>query len=460
MTLYKDTTLNLIKDMAEEVYLVGGAVRDYLMGQNTYDKDIIVTSISARDFAQRFVQKNDATFIELDKENNIYRVVLEDKLNFIDITEPINNSLEEDLKRRDFTINSICINLATDEIIDLCNGQKDLKNKIIRSISEKNIVDDPLRMLRGFRFAATLGFEIEENTLSQIEKHIDLINKPAIERINYEFLKLFSGNYTDRVLKTMGDNGIIEKMYPVFADVKKVPANSHHHLDLYNHSVEVVKQIQIIYDNSSEEIKSHLDKIAFGGFSRLTHLKLAGFFHDIGKFSTWTIEENGTRHRFIKHDDVGSKMATKIFRQNKFSKKQIEYISEIIRQHIYPSQVIASPNINEKIYMRYIRKMGDNIIDNITLAKADRLSARGPLITDDIVETNINNLNKLLNYYLSIKDNLEPIPKLLTGTEIMKIKNIPESSELGDIIKALKIEQLDGNIKTKEEAISFVIQYK
>lgn len=451
MNLLNDNVIQIIKAIDSDVYLVGGAVRDYLLGKTSYDKDIIVKN--AKQFAQDFCQKVDGTLIELDLENHIYRVVLSDKINYVDVTEA--NNLESDLKRRDFTINSIAINLKNNEIIDVNNGQQDLKNKIIRSISEQNIVEDPLRILRAYRFSAILGFEIENKTKQQIKKYIQLIKNPAIERINYELMKLFEGKYTAKVLLEMTD--LIDILYPIFIDVKKVPKNTHHHLNLFEHSIETVNQIQILYELSNDEVKSHLEKQDFGGFSRLAHLKLAGFLHDIGKYSTWTIE--GDRHRFIKHDDIGSKMAKEILKQNKFSKKQIEYIANMIKNHIYPSQVVSSENINEKIYMRYIRKMEANVIDNIILAKADRLSARGPAITEDIVLENIRNLDNLLNYYLSIKDKLKPIPKLLTGDEIMELKKIPQSPLLGEIIKSLKEEQLEGNIITKEDAINFVLTY-
>ena len=451
MNLENDRVIQLIKKYDEDVYLVGGAVRDSLLGKSTFDKDIIVKS--AEDFAHRFAEDNDGTFIELDSENKIYRVVLSDKLNYIDVTEA--DDIETDLKRRDFTINAIAINLKNYEIIDITNGKSDLEQGIIRSISEENLVDDPLRILRGYRFAATLGFEIESETQRQIDKHLDLILEPARERITYEIMKLFDGKYTASVL--LKADKLIEIIYPVFADVKKVPKNTHHHLDLYEHSVETANQIQLLYETADSVIREHLEKIDFGGFSRLAHLKLAGFFHDIGKFSTWTIE--GERHRFIKHDDVGSKMAKEILKQNKFSKKQIEYIADMIKNHIYPSQVVSSENVTEKIYMRYIRKMGDNVIDNILLAKADRLSARGPAITEAIVKENIDNLDKLLDYYIAIKDSLKPLPKLLSGDEIMELKNIPQSPKLGEIITALKNEQLEGNIVSKDDAINFVLNY-
>ena len=453
MNFKNDIVINLLKKYDEQIYLVGGAVRDFLLGKETFDKDILVNS--AEEFANKFANDNGATFIELDKANKIYRVVLKDKINYLDITEPINSSLEDDLNRRDFTINAIAMDIKTEKLIDLHNGQQHLKDRIIKSICPKNIIDDPLRILRGYRFSATLGFDIEEETLEHINANLNLITKPAVERITYEMMKLFSGEYTATTLKKM--DKIIDLIYPIFLEVKKVPPNTHHHLDLFNHSIETVHQIQKLYNESDTETKSHLDKTDFGGFSRLAHLKLAGFFHDIGKFSTWTIEED--RHRFMKHESVGSNLAIEILRKNKFSKKQINYITEMIKNHIYPSQVISAENVSEKNYMRFIRKMGDNVIDNIILAKADRLSARGIAVSKEMVETNINNLNKMLDYYLKIKPELKPLPKLLSGAEIMKIKGLNQSPILGEIINHLKEEQLAGNISTKEEAIDYIKNY-
>ena len=240
--------------------------------------------------------------------------------------------------------------------------------------------------------------------------------------------------------------------------MKKVPPNTHHHLDLFHHVIETVRQIVILYNEISGFEKEHLDAIDFGGFPRINHLKLAGFLHDIGKFSTWTIEEGG-RHRFIKHDDVGSKMVVPLLRDLKFSKKQIEYISCMIKNHIYPSNVIVAPSLNEKVMMRYVRKMGDNVVDNIILAKADRLSARGVDITEEIVNANISGLDKLLDFYLSKKDTLAPLPKLIDGREIMEFLNIKPSPKLGEIINAVNEAQLNGDILTHEDAVRFVLNW-
>lgn len=479
-----------------EGYLVGGAVRDIILGKTTCDRDIAIKN--AESFAKKIAEKFDATFIILDEENKIYRVVLPDKINFLDISEIQGESIEEDLTRRDFTINAIAYDLKNNKYIDVTGGLDDIKNHTLRHIKEENFKDDPLRILRAFRFAAVTGFDMTEDLKNALKKYMNSALNPAAERINYELMKLFGGFKASEVLLLMDKYGLLEQIFPCVTEMKKVPPNSHHHLGLFYHSIETVKQIEIIYENAQSELKKHLEETDFGGFPRINHLKIAGFLHDIGKFSTWTIEGGkcrgggkyrgkcevgkddkdiddecsgecqtcpqdsrtcGIRHRFIKHDDVGSKIVVPLLKKWKFSKKQIEYISCMIKNHIYPSNVIIAPDLSEKVITRYIRKMDNNVIDNIVLAKADRLSARGIDVTTEMVNNNLDGLNKLLEYYLEKRETLKPLPKLIDGGEIMNILKITPSPILGEIIKALQEEQLNGEITTKEEAVIFVKEY-
>lgn len=452
-----DEILKKITDNFDnEIYLVGGAVRDILTDKFSNDRDILVVSEDARSFSIKLAEFFDAAFVPLDEVNRIYRVVMPNKTDYLDITNPIENSLEKDLKRRDLTINSIAVNLKTFEIIDITGGISDLENGIIRGIADKNFTDDPLRLLRVYRFQAQTGFEIAEETLKSIERHLNLINNPAVERINYEIMHLFSGDYSDIALKNSDKIGLLEKIFPIINDLKKVPPNTHHHLRLFEHSIETSRIINEIYKNSSDEVKKHLEKIDFGGYSRLAHLKLSGFLHDIGKFSTWTIEEDTGRHRFMKHEDTGAKMVKSILRNLAFSNKQIDYISTMIKYHIYPSSLMTAISVTDKIMMRYVRKMEDNAIDVIVLAKADRLSARGPAVTDEMVNNNLTSLDRLLQFYLDVKDTLEPLPKLLDGNEVMTILNLSPSPKLGEIMDALHEAQINGDVVTKEHAVEFV----
>ena len=454
-----DKILSRIVDKFDNnIFVVGGTVRDFFMGLESTDRDIIVMDEDAKSFALKLSDLFEATFVPLDEENKIYRLVLPDKINYIDVTNPVGGTIEKDLMRRDLSINAIAVDIRSGELIDISGGVTDIYNKCLNYVNEQNFVDDPLRLLRVYRFQALFGFELAPETINAVCKYSDLITTPAVERINYEILKLFSGKYADKALENMNKTWVLEKIFPFVKELKQVPPNSHHHLDLFHHCIETVKQIQFLYENSSDEVKNHLDKVDFGGFSRLAHLKLAGFLHDMGKFATWTIEEDG-KHRFIKHDDVGSKMAVKFLKNLHFSNKQIDYISSMVKYHIYPSHVMTSPQITEKIMMRYVRKMADNSIDAIILAQADRLSARGPEITDEIVEKNINSLNMLLKYYIEIKDSLKPLPKLLSGNDVMEILNLKPSKKLGEVMSALHEAQISGDVITKEHAVEFVKNY-
>ena len=161
-----DKLIQQIKTFAKntKVLLVGGVIRDFCLGKENHDKDIIVVEKDAKIFAQELAKELDATYIPLDEINHIYRLVLRDKINFIDITNPIENSLQKDLERRDLRMNAIAYDLQDDKFIDLFSGFKDLNDEKINIISEQNLVDDPLRLLRIFRFQAITGFDIDENS--------------------------------------------------------------------------------------------------------------------------------------------------------------------------------------------------------------------------------------------------------------------------------------------------------
>lgn len=456
-----DELLNLIRNnFSEEIYLVGGAVRDFAMDKTSLDRDLIVAGVDARDFALRIAEFFNAVFVPLDEVNRIYRVVLPDKINYFDITNPVEGSIDKDLARRDLAVNAVAVNLSTMEIVDKFNGLNDILNKQLNSVSEKNFIDDPLRILRAFRFMSVLGFKMSDELMCIIKKHINLLNLPAVERINYELLKLFGGNFAYDTLLSLDNTGGLEVLFPFVSELKRVSPNTHHHLDLFYHSLETVRQIQLLYLNAEKEVQSHLEEVSFGAHPRLAFLKLAGFMHDIGKFSTWSIEEETGRHRFIKHDDAGAKLAVPFLKKMNFSNKQIDYLTSMIKNHMYPSQVISAPELNEKVMMRYVRKMEDNSIDVIILAMADRFSALGEAVTEDMVNQNISGLQNLMNFYISVKDSLEPLPKLLTGNEIMSLLNIKPSPLLGKIITALHDAQLSGDVMTKEHAIDFVMNFK
>lgn len=432
-----DIQINKIKDILEkyDCFLVGGCIRDYFLSKTTPDRDI-VTLGSSCDLALDIAQKTGGTFIELDSENQIYRVVLQDKITYFDISHALEDDILKDAKRRDFTLNSIFYDFKEQKIFDPCDGVDSLLKNVLKTHSLKNFDDDPLRMLRVFRFIAQYNFNLDDEILNYIEQEKKNIEKCAKERVNQELVKLFGGKYAPEALLLADDCKFLSEIFPFVDEIKKIPPNTHHHLDLFHHCIETMRTVH----------------------TNNPMLKLAAFCHDIGKPKTHTIEPSG-RHRFIGHDKVGAELIKPILANLKFSKKQIEYISLMVANHIYPSALMSGEDVQEKAMIRFIRKLNPYIEDIIELARADRLCARGPLVSDEMVENNLNNLDKLYNFYLKIKPRLEALPKLLDGREIMENLNIKPSPVLGKIINALEEEQIEGRIKTKEEAEKFVNEW-
>lgn len=420
-----------------EVFLVGGFLRDLFLNIQTNDFDLVVCDFPVSDFADEIVEKLGGTKVLLDSENEIYRVVLPDKITYFDIAKPLSNDIQVDIKRRDFTMNSLFFDLNRGGIIN-SEAILDIKNKIIKTHSIENIEDDPLRILRAFRFMALSNFQIDKNILDFIEKNGALISNVAKERINYELLKLLSGKYALETLYLMQKTGFLNILFPIFDEIDKIPKNSHHHLPLTFHSLEIVGFIP----------------------ANKPLLRLAALLHDVGKPSCWTIEQDTGRHRFLKHEEIGEKIVRKLLKNLKFSKKQIDYVSKMVKYHIYPSAIMCSKDVTSSAKLRFVKRLYPDVLDVIELARADRLTARGVAVDEKMVNENLSNLQNLKDYYFMIEPTLKELPKLLDGFEIMEILNLKQGKALGVVISQLKDAQIEGIVKNKDEAIDFIKNLK
>lgn len=434
----QDSLIEKIKPYIKnyDAYLVGGYLRDLLSGEISPDRDIAIKCDNLAKLTKKIADELNGSFVELDPVNEIYRVVSGE--DYIDFAKLLNNNLDDDIKRRDFTINAIMYDINNEKFVDITGGKKDFEEKIIRTYKISNLSDDPLRTLRAIRFQAKFGFRIDDEIVNFIKENNSLILNVAPERVHQELIKTFEGKFLINALFSMDETGLLDVIFPFFKDIKKIPSNSHHHLDLFHHLIETTKNIRI---NKPE-------------------LKLAAFIHDLAKPDCWTIEPETGRHRFIGHDELGAKKVVPFLKKLKFSNKEIEYISKMVQFHIYPSALMKDENVTERAIIRFIRKIGDDTLDLLELARADRLSARGPAVSDEMIEVNLSNLEKLKEKYFEISPKLKEMPKLVDGNEIMQILNLKPSPKLKEIIDEIKELQLEGKINNKEEAINFLKNYK
>lgn len=420
--------LDILQD--EKAFLVGGYIRDYFLGIETFDRDLVVEGNRAEFLADKIIEKLGGTKILLDDELKTYRVMLLDKENFFDITQT--NSILDDARRRDFELNSIYYNFVTSEIFDPLNGLSALSDKKLTTYSLDNLKDDPLRILRAFRFASCFGLEIDSNILEFAKNNAKLLNLPSPERIRTELVKMFSGDNLVKILKLACDYGVIEAIFPIVARIKEIPPNSHHHLPLIGHLIETVNNIS----------------------SNCPYLRLAAFLHDAGKPDTWKIEENG-RHRFIGHDSLGAEIVKSDLKRLKFSNSEIAHITSCIKYHIYPSALMQDADVTTSAMLRFYNKTSPYCHDIIQLARSDRLSAKGPAITEESIIKNHMALNQLEKFCRKIDEQVSLEPPFINGGDVMEILGIPQGKIVGEILKQTREKQLLGEIQTRDEAIKF-----
>lgn len=279
-----------------EIYLVGGALRDLFLKRKKayFDFDFAVSS-GAIKISQRIACELKSGFVVLDKEHGSTRVVYKNNglsCNF-DFTDFRGRDISEDLLHRDFTVNSMAVDLRKikkakdlDEILlDPFGARKDIKAKKIRMVSRYSIPEDPVRIMRSFSLSAQLGFKIEPNTLKEIKKYKSRISSCAFERITEELFKIFDSQNGFKALSEMESLRILDEIIPEIKPMRGVNQGPYHHLDVYKHSLQTTLEIENLFSQISDkkEIQGYLNSFISGTRTRRALLKLAALLHDIGK---------------------------------------------------------------------------------------------------------------------------------------------------------------------------------
>lgn len=406
-----------------EAYLVGGCVRDLLMGKEPKDWDICTNAKPAeiqKLFKKSFYENKFGTVTVLPSKTEIttYRKEAKysdkrhpDKIEFTD-------SLEQDLKRRDFTINAIAFDGKK-----IINQTKDLENKIIRAMRkpEERFKEDALRMLRGLRFAMQLGFKIENKTEQAIKKHYNLLRFIAKERIRDEFIKIINSKNPDQGILMLKKLKLLQYIIPELESGIGITQNKHHIYTVFEHAV--------------LSLKSARPGLA---------LRLAALLHDIAK--PYVKEGEGYEATFYNHDFIGAKWAFKILKRLRFPNEIIKKTVVLVRNHMFLSD---PEKITQAGVRRLIRRVGpENIQDLINLRIADRLGSGVPKARP-----------YRLRYfeYLIDKVSRDPISvKMLklNGDDVMQILKIKPNPKIGLLLKALLNEVLEDPAKNIKSYLS------
>lgn len=461
-------------------YVVGGAVRDWLLGKRPVDFDIAIDgdiSKVATDFALFARGK----IIELDSDREIIRINYNGQKTFTTIDlNPFLGDIKPNLLSRDFTINSLAIKIPsgsdkegiTSGIIDVGAGINDIMNSVVRMISVENILDDPIRILRAVRISRELGFSIEIDTKKCLRDNSALLCAVAPERIRDEFLRILDCDHTTGSLLALDRIGILTSIFPELELTKNVLQPKEHYWDVFNHLVhsvgyaeKILARVSSRSDDSPspflscipyfEGFKSHFFTQFSDGYNRSVMLKLACLLHDIAKPQTKTVESNG-KMRFLKHQIVGVEVASQILERLKISKKGARLVTMLVRHHLRPSQMAPVNQLpTDKAIYRYYRDLDDVSLDNLYLNMADYLAARGPDLELDNWEQHCRIVSHIIDRGLGTVS-LAKLPKLVDGHDIMSEFSIQPGRKLGKILQEIKEAQALGIVTTRAGALEFV----
>lgn len=350
----------IFRDSGYQLYLVGGAVRDFLLGKENDDYDF-TTDAEPGEIKKIFRRTIDTgikhgTVTVLFRGSQYEVTTFRTEGGYTDSRHPDSvhfvRSLEEDLKRRDFTINAFAASLPDGEIIDLHGGRQDLRKKLIRAIGDpkERFSEDALRMMRGARFSSQLGFSIEKNTAEAMRLLHPAIAKVSAERIKEELWKLIDGREPRKGLEAMRLSGLMEVILPELAAAYGFGQGGMHREDLYEHLVLAL-----------ESARDH-------GYPMT--VKLAALFHDIGKTRTRAPGE-GREWTFYRHDEVSAEMAEKIFRRLKTSNDEREKVVHLIRNHMFS----YTPDWSDSAVRRFINRVGVENINPLFFLRICDMSA-------------------------------------------------------------------------------------
>ncbi|ABB15425.1 CCA tRNA nucleotidyltransferase [Carboxydothermus hydrogenoformans] len=425
----------VIKD--SKTYFVGGSVRDMLLSRPVKDVDL-ATFQKPREVGEKLLKAFGGNFFPLKEELLIYRLVFKDggETYQVDILPVFGESLEEDLRRRDFTVNALALPVNGEfprEVIDLFGGRNDLQARIIRMISAENILEDPVRILRGIRLAGELGFAVEQETMVVFKQYIQYIKKMPGERVAEELKKIFTLKPAVPMVDMLFHTGFFEVFNLGLKEGYELYQNYHHSETVYRHLIDTLNRMEELLEDNPLGIRSDYPPYL---------LKMVAFFHDIGKPGTLSYDKEG-RTRFFGHEKESVNRLKPFLDYLNFSHREKRVLTVLIQNHMRLLSLKTAAKVSGEAILRLVHDTGDLFLELILLYLADK----GEKARDDL-----EFLRGLINFYYGYLEFKEG----LSGKEIMKTLNLPESPAVGHIKNYLLKAWARGEIRNSGEALDYM----
>ncbi len=444
--------------------LVGGCLRDYLLGHSVSDWDLVMEG-DLETFVRDLANSTGSSLVALDEKRGIYRVIPRNNPQiYLDIARS-RGSIGQDLTLRDFTINAIGLDLKNREILDPSNGIEDLRGRVLRVCHPESIKDDPLRILRGYRLSAGFSLEILGETLSLMMAGREGLRRIAPERIRDELFLMLKMPGSWGVFFQLQKDRVLEIIFPDIIPMEGMAQNSFHRYDVLKHSLECLRQVEILmqsgfssFGDMGGDLGDYCGKILKGGRSRGQLLKLACLLHDVGKPRSRRVE--GGVLYFIGHHEMGKDIWRNIGQELKLSNQEIQMGSCLILHHMDP---VFMPQMRDPLRQKesIYRFFWDTRIwapGVLMLSFADVEAGMGTALRPEMIRIHHQfSLDLARRYFRG--DSLAHPPKFLDGNEVIRILGIPPGPGVGKILQDLDRASALGLVADKEGARQFVISH-
>lgn len=434
---------------ARRLYLVGGAIRDVLLGRTPADFDFAVSE-SGVEFARQFARKVRGSFVELSPDDDEARVVRRELA--IDFNGLGTKSIEEDLARRDFTVNAMAVELTTGYVpesqlpsgpfvIDPFGGQEDLGRGLIRPVSPESLSSDPLRLLRAMRLALELGMRIDESVYEQARA--SSLERTAAERVGAELLRVMESARSCPYIVKLWELGRLAEILP---ELVPVLAND----DLREHSFRTYAKVEDIVHGDS--LFSRFEPERNGYFSglpaRRALLKLSGLVHDIAKPATRFETSDGDVH-FYGHDSTGAKVAAKMVHERlRLSRPQVKMVRTMVQEHMRLHLLATNPDLTARAIRRFFRDLGDDAFGMMILCVADGWATAGR--TRHLEDTIVRMFEQK-----RAEDEKASRVRLVTGHDLIAL-GLKPGPAFKVILDELMDLQAEDRISSREEALEYL----
>jgi poly(A) polymerase len=439
----------------EEAWIVGGAVRDRLLGRETTDLDIALAG-DPEAAARAVARIAGGTPFALSDAFGAWRVVGRGHAWHVDLVRLRDDDLGADLAARDFTVNAMAEPLAGGELLDPHGGRADLEARRLRMVSAGALADDPLRTLRAARIATELELEIEPETAASVRERAPELERVAAERVFQELKRIVAGDRPVAGLELMDALGLTPVVLPELGALRGVEQNVFHHRDVHGHTLEVLGSVAHL-ETGPPELGEHADAVRellaeplADELTRGGGMRFAALLHDAAKPLTRGMRPDG-RVTFVGHDAEGARLARDVLRRLRASARLADYVAALTRHHLRLGFLVHERPLSRRVVWRYLSATDPYAADVTVFTVADRLATRGKN-AEPAIAAHLEVARDMLGPALARRHEQPPEP-LVRGDDLARELGV-RGPQIGRLVAELEEAQYAGEIRTREDAIS------